>query len=142
MVHCLFWLIYTLYGASAMHSVKLQRHIGDATVRDRTLGFTIRFVQTVCDITFTVLKSYFIGRYLAGGQDKVDHEVHSVGNKSGYTGGVRLGCWIFWGVYGNAYVAVGPRTGTGVVTGLGTSVWYGGAGVDTGGRGGLDNPVR
>ena len=113
-----------------MHSVKLQRHIGDATVRDIKLGFTIRFVQTVCDITFTVLKSHFIGRYLVGGQDNVDHEVHSLGNKSGYTGGVRSGCWIFWGVYGQCIG--GCRTpyrygccGRGRHVSL---VWWGGSG--------------
>ena len=52
-------VVYTLCGASALWSVKLQSSLGDADVRDSTLGSTIRFVQTVCGRIFTVLKSYY-----------------------------------------------------------------------------------
>ena len=56
----LFVLVFnTFCGASALPSIKLKRSLGDVAVRDSTFGSTIRFVQTVCDRTFTVLKSHF-----------------------------------------------------------------------------------
>ena len=51
-------VIYTLCGASALHSVELQRSLGDAAVRYSTLGSNIWFFQTVCDSSFKVIKSH------------------------------------------------------------------------------------
>ena len=49
-------VVYNLCGASALQSVKLQISLGDAAVQDITLGSKIRFVQTVCNHTFKVIK--------------------------------------------------------------------------------------
>ena len=59
LVYCLFLVVYTLCGTSALKSVELQRSIGDAAVQEITLKYAIRFVQTVYDRTFTVLKSHY-----------------------------------------------------------------------------------
>ena len=51
--------MYTLCCALTLQSVELQRSLGDAAVSDSTLGSTIRFIQTVRDRTFTVLKLHY-----------------------------------------------------------------------------------
>ena len=54
---CFVRLYFVRHFGSA--SVKLQHSLCDASVRTSTFLSTIRFVQSLCDRTFTVLKSHF-----------------------------------------------------------------------------------
>ena len=46
-------------GALALQSIELKRSLSYSAVQDSMLESTIRFVQTPCDRTLTVLKSHY-----------------------------------------------------------------------------------
>ena len=83
-----------------------------------------------------------LGGYLAGGQDKADWEGHAVGERTGSeidgVGGKENG---YYGTEtGDTQVVIGTRAGA--VEVVGASVYDGGEGVETGGRGKIDRKVR